>query len=255
MLANEKLRLKTYLSINNMFRTIKLAGLVLLLAIPAHVSLAQTPKVRVVGQMAPGTMPGVPSAAVSYSGSVADAQGNGVPAAVIAVNMGSKAVCGALCDKKKGGYSLSVSSGPHVVSIWAPGYEKSERLIMFAESTIDAPVTLSAAASSAVGKPAIKFTGNGYKIGAKSLNAGGTLAELLSPLPGIDVKEERVSVFVVPDVTLLLDGTAVDKSGAELAEYLRSEPSQAVKQVEVKLFAPAAGERSPGRAEISITRK
>lgn len=86
-------------------------------------------------------------------------------------------------------------------------------------------------------------------------SSGGDALEVLKVTPGVKVQSERVSIIGKSTLSVMVDNKLIPLSELELANYLKSIPSEGIKSIEVITTPPAKYDASGNSGLINIKLK
>lgn len=197
--------------------------------------------------------------------SVQNEQKGGIEAVTVALlkSSDSALVKTALTDKSGMAELENINTGTYMVKLTAVGYE-AQYSPQFTVAAGDAVTTVPAitmttkAATQLQGvtvtakKPFIQKLSDRLVVNVdnSSINAGSTAMEVLERSPGITIDQnENIALRGKQGVIIMIDGKVTPMSGADLANYLKSLPSNSIDRIDI-ITNPSAKYDAAGNSGI-----
>lgn len=152
-----------------------------------------------------------------------------------------------IITKQDGTFSFTVPKGNYTVKVSLIGYEPTSRNVSVSKNVQVQDIVLKEETIklndvTVVGKkPLIKREIDRvvYDISNLPSSIGGSVADILSDMPGIQVSRDNIGIVGKGKVKIYINGREMKLSGSDLVSYINSYSASSIKKVEVITTPPA----------------
>ena len=191
------------------------------------------------------------SSEVLLTGTVSGEQARPLTGAIVQLfhgaGTGGHLVAASVTDAA-GRFVLRAAGGTYTLEIRSLGHEPHRREVILGPAPVNVgtvrlqltPQVLDAVTVSGEGSTAELRTGATVVRAGESAGAGGSIADLLRTVPGVDLDADgRIGIRGSTNVLVLMDGRRLPLSGDALVAFLRQMPATALERIETGITASA----------------